>query len=305
MRPIASFLSRPAATAVLCVRSLLNTAQTSRIGGRIYSTAVPDVKKISSTIPILEPPPGAVMPSREDRPLPVLFNSPEAALTRKQLRKRPGVLAIKKGMQSYFTADGRQIPVTVLVVDRVQATCNRTVAQNGYYAVEVGAGARNPRNLTKPELGHLTKLGIPPKAKLAQFRVKDESGLLPVGTNITVDFFQEGQFVDIKGTGKGKGFSGVMKRHGFHGLPASHGVSVAHRSAGSTGGSQDPGRVLKGKKMAGRMGGKSVTTQNIQVVKIFPEIGVMFVKGPVPGPKEAWVRVQDALKKEGVVAPIK
>lgn len=246
----------------------------------------------------MQPPPDARILSRAERPLPVLFNSQEAALSRKQLAGRTGVLAIKKGMQAYYEENGTRVPVTVLVVDRVQVTHVKTSTKEGYFAVQVGAGARNPRNMTKAVIGHLTKNAIPPKAKIAEFRVRDESGLLPVGTPITVDFFKEGQYVDARGIGKGKGYSGVMKRFGFSGLPASHGVSASHRSAGSTGQSQDPGRVLKGKKMSGRMGGEHVTTQNVKVVKVMPEIGVILVKGPVPGPKEGWVSIQDAIKKE-------
>ncbi|KAK9325826.1 translation protein [Lipomyces orientalis] len=255
---------------------------------------------ITTTIPIAAAAPGHRRFKRSELPLPVLFDSPHAALSRKQLPKRTGTIAFKRGMMSIFDENGVRIPVTILQIDRVEVTYVKTLDKHGYFAVQVGAGARQAKNVTKPMLGHFSKAGVAPKKTVAEFRVRDESGLLPITQEITAEHFKEGQFVDIWARSKGKGFSGVMKRHGFSGLPASHGVSVSHRSAGSTGQSQDPGRVLKGKKMAGRMGGDYVTVQNSKVVKIYPEYGLVLVKGPVPGPKYAAVSIQDALKKPDV-----
>ncbi|KAK9333874.1 translation protein [Lipomyces starkeyi] len=255
---------------------------------------------ITTTIPIAPADSGHRRLRRSELPLPVLFDSPQAALSRKQLPKRTGTIAFKRGMMSVFDENGVRIPVTILQIDRTQVTYIKTIDQHGYFAVQLGAGARHAKNVTKPMLGHFSKAGVAPKRIVAEFRVRDESGLLPISHEITAQHFKEGQFVDIWARSKGKGFSGVMKRHGFSGLPASHGVSVSHRSAGSTGQSQDPGRVLKGKKMAGRMGGDNVTVQNSKVVKIYPEFGLVLVKGPVPGPKYAAVSIQDALKKPDV-----
>ncbi|KAK9365470.1 translation protein [Lipomyces kononenkoae] len=253
---------------------------------------------ISNTIPIAPASEsGHRRLKRAELPLPVLFDSPHAALSRKQLPKRTGTVAFKRGMMSVFDENGARIPVTILHIDRAEVTYVKTVEKHGYFAVQVGAGARHPKNISRPMLGHFSKAGVAPKKLVQEFRIRDESGLLPVAHEITAEHFKEGQFVDIWARSKGKGFSGVMKRHGFSGLPASHGVSVSHRSAGSTGQSQDPGRVLKGKKMAGRMGGDYVTVQNSKVVKIYPEYGLVLVKGPVPGPKYAAVAIQDALKK--------
>jgi len=171
------------------------------------------------------------------------------------------------------------------------------VDQHGYWAVQVGSGSKDPRNVTRPMLGHFSKAKVAPKRTVREFRVNGEQGLLPPGTIITPDHFVEGQYVDVRANSKGKGFAGVMKRWGFKGLRASHGVSVSHRSAGSMGQSQDPGRVLPGKKMAGRMGGSRVTVQNVPIIKVDAELGVILVKGPIPGPDKAFVMVQDAIKK--------
>ncbi|KAK9237207.1 translation protein [Lipomyces kononenkoae] len=255
---------------------------------------------ISTTIPIAPADPEHRRLKRAELPLPVLFDSRQAALTRKQLPRRTGAIAFKRGMMSIFDEKGARIPVTILHIDRAQVTYVKTIEKHGYCAVQVGAGARHPKNITRPMLGHFSKAGVAPKKLVQEFRVRDESGLLPIAHEITAEHFKEGQFVDIWAPSKGKGFSGVMKRHGFSGLPASHGVSVSHRSAGSTGQSQDPGRVLKGKKMAGRMGGDYVTVQNSKVVKIYPEFGLVLVKGPVPGPKYAAVSIQDAVKKPDI-----
>ncbi|KAK9478380.1 translation protein [Lipomyces japonicus] len=252
---------------------------------------------ISSSIPIQPPDPNYRFIPRSELPLPVLLDSKEASLARKQLASRTGALAIKRGMTQLFDLSGKVMPVTMLQLDRVQVVQTMTPRTHGYYGVQVGAGARNARNLTAPELGHLAHKGIPPKAELAEFKVKSEAGLLPVGTDITVSHFVVGQFLDVRGISKGKGFAGTMKRHGFHGLRASHGVSRSHRSAGSTGGSQDPGRVLPFKKMAGHMGVDRITVQNVQVLKIIPEHGLILVKGQVPGPKNSFVKIQDAIKK--------
>ncbi|KAK9447224.1 mitochondrial 54S ribosomal protein uL3m [Limtongia smithiae] len=257
-------------------------------------------RKISNTIGVLPPTPDRRIIARSERPLPLLLNSREAALTRKRLPKRTGVLARKCGMMSLFEADGTRVAVTVLEVDRAQVTHIKSVEKEGYFAVQVGVGARKATNLTRPVLGHLARKGVPPKAMIKEFRVRGEEGLLPVGTSIGVDHFTEGQYVDIKGKSKGKGYSGVMKRFHFKGLNASHGVSISHRSGGSTGQSQDPGRVLKFKKMSGRMGGENVTTNNVRVVRVLPEYGLLLVKGAVPGPKKAFVRVCDALRKPDV-----
>ncbi|KAK9467887.1 translation protein [Lipomyces arxii] len=256
---------------------------------------------ISESIAILPVPENYRRLKRSELPLARLFDSREAALERKQLAARTGAVVVKRGMMGMFEPDGTRVPVTVLQLDRAQVTAVKSVDANGYYAVQVGAGQRHHKNVTRPMLGHFWKAGVPPKKVVREFRVKDGNGLMPVATEITVEHFVEGQYVDVWGTGKGKGFSGVMKRHGFTGLPASHGVSAAHRSAGSTGQSQDPGRVLAGKKMSGRMGGKSVTVHNVKVHKVIPEYGLILVKGPVPGPTNGTVCIQDAIKKPDVI----
>ncbi|KAG4305346.1 hypothetical protein PORY_001516 [Pneumocystis oryctolagi] len=233
-------------------------------------------------------------------------------IRQKQIPERPGLLAQKKGifvdiivyfliilgMTCVWTEDGKRIPVTVLQVDRLQVTDIRTKKKNGYDAIQVGAGSRNPRNISKAMLGHFARAKVPPKSKVVEFRISGPISSLNLGTQLFVNHFQEGEFVDIRGKSIGKGFSGVMKRWKFHGLPASHGVSVSHRSAGSIGQSQDPGRVLPGKKMAGRMGGKNVTIQNVPIIKIDNENGLILVKGSVPGPDKAYVTIRDAIKKK-------
>lgn len=200
-------------------------------------------------------------------------------------------------MTAVWTQDGERIPVTVLEVDRLQVIDIRTKKKNGYDAVQVGMGSRNPKNISKAMLGHFARAQVHPKSKLVEFRTKGPVKSLVPGTQLFVDHFQEGAFVDIRGKSIGKGFCGVMKRWKFHGLPASHGVSISHRSAGSMGQSQDPGRVLPGKKMAGRMGGKNVTIQNVPIIKIDHENGLILVKGPVPGPDKGYVTIRDAIKK--------
>jgi large subunit ribosomal protein L3 len=208
-------------------------------------------------------------------------------------------------MTRLFMEDGRQVPVTVLQLDKLQVVAQRTPDRDGYSAVQLGAGTSKVKRVSQPMRGHFAKAKVEPKRKLAEFRV-DPSNLIDVGEEITADHYFEGQFVDISGTSIGKGFAGAMKRHNFRGLEATHGVSISHRSHGSTGQCQDPGRVFKGKKMAGHMGAVRVTTQNLQVVKTDAERGVIMIKGAVPGPKGGWVTVKDAVKKptpENLILP--
>lgn len=217
---------------------------------------------------------------------------------RKWLPLRTGILAQKRGMMPYFdTETGRRIPVTILELNNVEVLMHRTMDKNGYYACQIGYGDRNPNKLNRAILGHFAGCHVNPKAKVAEFRVKDEAGLLPIGTLLKPSFFTEGQYVDARSISKGKGFAGVMKRHNFAGLKASHGTSLAHRHGGSYGQHQDPGRVLPGKKMPGRMGGKQVTIQNVEIVKVDDASNVIWVKGSIPGPKGSYVKLQDAIKK--------
>ena len=209
---------------------------------------------------------------------------------------RTGLIARKLGMTRLFAEDGRHIPVTVLQVENCQVVAQRTVEKDGYSAMQVGVGAPKVKNMTKAMRGHFAKAKVEPKARLGEFRV-DADHLQEVGTEITVDHFIPGQFVDVSGTTIGKGFAGAMKRYGFKGLRASHGVSVNHRSLGSTGQCQDPGKVFKGKKMAGHMGDRRVTTQNLEVVATDRARGLVMIKGAVPGSKGNYVEVRDALKK--------
>jgi len=209
---------------------------------------------------------------------------------------RSGVIAKKLGMTRLFMEDGRQIPVTVLQMENVQVVANRTAEKDGYSAVQLGAGVAKAKNTSKAMRGHFAVAKVEPKRKIAEFRVAPEN-LIEVGEEITADHYAEGQFVDIAGTSIGKGFAGAMKRHNFGGLRASHGVSISHRSHGSTGQCQDPGRVFKGKKMAGHMGAARVTTQNLQVVRTDAERGLLMIKGAVPGSKGGWVTIKDAVKK--------
>jgi large subunit ribosomal protein L3 len=218
---------------------------------------------------------------------------------------RSGVIAKKLGMTRLFMEDGRQVPVTVLQLDGCQVVAQRTPERDGYSAVQLGAGTAKAKRTTAPMRGHFARANVAPKRKLAEFRVSPDN-LIGVGEEITADHYFEGQFVDVAGTSIGKGFAGVMKRHNFGGLRASHGVSISHRSHGSTGQCQDPGKVFKGKKMAGHMGAVRVTTQNLQVVRTDSERGLIMVKGAVPGSKGGWVTIKDAVKKpvpENVVLP--
>lgn len=209
---------------------------------------------------------------------------------------RSGVIAKKLGMTRLFMEDGRQIPVTVLQLDGLQVVAQRTSERDGYTAVQLGAGTAKAKRVPAPMRGHFAKASVAPKRKLAEFRVSAEN-LIEVGEEITADHYFEGQFVDVAGTSIGKGFAGAMKRHNFGGLRASHGVSISHRSHGSTGQCQDPGKVFKGKKMAGHMGAARITTQNLQVVKTDSDRGLIMVKGAVPGSKGGWVTIKDAVKK--------
>ena len=208
---------------------------------------------------------------------------------------RSGVIAKKLGMTRLFMEDGRQIPVTVLQMENVQVVAQRTNERDGYSAVQLGAGSAKAKRVSQAMRGHFAAAKVEPKRKLAEFRVSPEN-LIGVGEEITADHYFAGQFVDIAGTSIGKGFAGAMKRHNFGGLRASHGVSISHRSHGSTGQCQEPGRVFKGKKMAGHMGSVRVTTQNLQVVRTDAERGLIMVKGAVPGSKGGWVTIKVAAK---------
>ncbi len=212
---------------------------------------------------------------------------------------RSGVLAKKLGMTRLFLDDGQQVPVTVLHMDSVQVVAQKTVEKDGYYALQLGAGVAKAKNLTKAMRGHFSATKIEPKSKLVEFRVSEDQ-LIKVGQELTVEHYLEGQYVDVMGTSIGKGFAGAMKRHNFSGLRASHGVSISHRSHGSTGQCQDPGKVFKGKKMAGHMGSSRVTTQNLKIVRTDSDRGILMVKGSVPGSKGAWVAIRDAVKKDPI-----
>lgn len=239
--------------------------------------------------------------------LPTPTTGPAAALKRREntTPHRAGVLAIKKGMTSMFVGKAR-VPCTVLQLDQVQVVANKTRARHGYWAVQVGHGAKNPRGLTGPLLGYYEAKGIAPKAALHEFKVRDEEGLLPVGVQLQPDWFRVGQYVDARAQSRGMGFAGGMKRHGFAGQEASHGNSLNHRTIGTTGPSQGSGsRVLPGKKMPGRMGFEHVTVQNLKVLKVDNELGVVLVSGPVPGPKGRVIQLQDAKKRKAPSKPFR
>jgi large subunit ribosomal protein L3 len=215
------------------------------------------------------------------------------------------VIAKKVGMTRLFMEDGKQVPVTVLQLDGLQVVANRTPEKDGYSAVQLGAGSAKAKRTSKAMRGHFAVAKVEPKRKIAEFRV-DPENLIDVGEEITANHYFEGQYVDVSGTSIGKGFQGAMKRWNFGGLRASHGVSISHRSHGSTGQCQDPGKVFKGKKMAGHMGAARVTTQNLQVVRTDADRGLIMVKGAVPGSKGGWVTIKDAVKKpqpENVIYP--
>jgi len=209
---------------------------------------------------------------------------------------RSGVIAKKMGMTRLFMEDGRQIPVTVLQLDGLQVVAQRTIERDGYTAVQLGAGTAKVKRTSQAMRGHFAAAKVEPKRKIAEFRV-DADAMLSVGEEIIADHYFAGQYVDVAGTSIGKGFAGAMKRHNFGGLRATHGVSISHRSHGSTGQCQDPGKVFKGKKMAGHMGAARVTTQNLEVIKTDSARGLIMVKGAVPGSKGGWVTVKDAVKK--------
>jgi large subunit ribosomal protein L3 len=210
---------------------------------------------------------------------------------------RSGVIAQKVGMTRVFTDGGEHVPVTVLRLAKCQVVAHRTKDKNGYVALQLGSGTRKPKNLTKADRGHFAVAKVEPKRKVAEFRV-EENELIPVGAEITADHFVVGQFVDVTGTSIGKGFAGGMKRWNFHGLRATHGVSVSHRSIGSTGGRQDPGKTFKIKKMPGHLGTERVTTLNLKVVQTDVDRGLILVEGAVPGAKGGWITLRDAVKKK-------
>ena len=209
---------------------------------------------------------------------------------------RTGVIAKKVGMTRLFQEDGRHVPVTVLALEGCQVVSHRTSDRDGYFALQVGSGEAKEKNVAKPQREHFAKAEVGLKMRVAEFRVESEEGLLPVGATITADHFVAGQKVDVTGHTQGKGFAGAMKRWGFGGLRATHGVSISHRSHGSTGNRQDPGRVFKNKKMAGHMGDRQRTQQNLEVVRTDAERGLIFVRGSVPGSKNSWMVVRDAVK---------
>jgi large subunit ribosomal protein L3 len=209
---------------------------------------------------------------------------------------RSGVIAQKVGMTRLFTEAGEHVPVTVLRLAQCQVIAHRSKDKDGYVALQLGAGSRKVKNVSKPERGRFAVAKVEPKRKLAEFRVSEDA-VIPVGAEITADHFVVGQFVDVTGTSIGKGFAGGMKRWNFAGLRASHGVSISHRSIGSTGGRQDPGKTFKNKKMPGHLGVERVTTLNLRVVRTDVERGLILVEGAVPGAKGGWITVRDAVKK--------
>ena len=210
---------------------------------------------------------------------------------------RTGLIAQKLGMTRRFAEDGAHIPVTVLAVGGCQVVAQRTEERDGYNALQLGSGQVKVKNLSKSVRGHFAKAKVEPKRKLAEFRV-DAEAMVDVGAELSADHFVDGQKIDVTGISIGKGFAGAMKRHNFGGLRASHGVSISHRAHGSTGQCQDPGKVFKGKKMAGHMGAEQVTTQNLTVVASDVERGLIFVKGAVPGHDQGFVTLKDAVKRQ-------
>ena len=208
---------------------------------------------------------------------------------------RTGVIAKKVGMTRLFQEDGRHVPVTVLALEDCQVVSVRTDDKDGYTALQVGSGEAKQKNVNKPQREHFAKANVPMKRKVAEFRVSEDA-LVEVGSTIAASHFVAGQMVDVTGHTQGKGFAGAMKRWGFGGMRATHGVSISHRAHGSTGQRQDPGRVFKNKKMAGHMGDRQRTQQNLEIVQTDAERGLLFVKGSVPGHKGAWLLVKDAVK---------
>src|SRR5688500_10803396 len=210
---------------------------------------------------------------------------------------RTGVLAKKVGMTRLFQEDGRHVPVNVLALEDCQVVSHRTADRDGYVAVQLGAGEAKQKNVAKPQREHFVTVEVALKARVAEFRLDSEDALLPVGATITADHFIAGQYVDITGHTQDKGFAGAMKRWNFGGMRATHGVSVSHRSHGSTGNRQDPGRTFPGKKMAGHLGEEVVTTQNLTVFRVDAERGLIMIKGAVPGHEGTWVKIRDSIKK--------
>jgi large subunit ribosomal protein L3 len=218
---------------------------------------------------------------------------------------RSGVIAQKLGMTRVFTDGGEHVPVTVLKLDNCQVVAHRSADKDGYVALQLGTGQRKAKNVSKAMRGHFAKSKVEPKRKVAEFRVSEDA-LIPVGAELTADHFVVGQYVDVTGKSVGKGFAGGMKRWNFGGLRASHGVSVSHRSIGSTGGRQDPGKTFKNKKMPGHMGDRTITTLNLKVVRIDPDRGLLLIEGAVPGSKGGFIMVRDAVKRplpEGAPKP--
>src|SRR5690606_2388521 len=209
---------------------------------------------------------------------------------------RTGVIAKKVGMTRLFQDDGRHVPVTVLALENCQVVSHRTLERDGYVALQVGSGEAKQKNVAKPQREHFAKAEVALKQRVAEFRLENENALLPVGSTISAEHFFAGQKVDITGHTQGKGFAGAMKRWGFGGMRASHGVSITHRAHGSTGQRQDPGRVFKNKKMAGHMGDRQRTQQNLEIVRTDAVRGLIFVRGSVPGTKNSWLLVRDAVK---------
>jgi large subunit ribosomal protein L3 len=209
---------------------------------------------------------------------------------------RTGVIAKKVGMTRLFQEDGRHVPVTVLALEDCQVVSHRTADRDGYFAVQLGAGEAKHKNVNKPQREAFAKADVSLKMRVAEFRVEGEDGLVPVGSHISAEHFVAGQKVDVTGHTQGKGFAGAMKRWGFGGMRATHGVSISHRAHGSTGNRQDPGRVFKGKKMAGHMGDRQRTQQNLEIVRTDAARGLIFVKGSVPGSENGWLLVRDAVK---------
>lgn len=210
---------------------------------------------------------------------------------------RTGLIAEKLGMTRLLTEKGEHIPMTLLKVDNCQVVGTKVAEKDGYTAVQLGVGVAKVKRVSKAMRGHFAKAKVEPKRKLVEFRVSDDA-LLKMGDQLTVDHFLMGQYVDVTGTSIGKGFAGVMKRHNFGGLRASHGVSVSHRSHGSTGQRQDPGKVFKGKKMAGHLGNEQVTVQNLEIVLTDPEKGLLGIRGAIPGNPGGYVLIRDAVKKK-------
>ncbi len=216
---------------------------------------------------------------------------------------RSGLIAKKLGMSRVFSEDGAHIPVTVLQLDGCHVVGQKTMDKDGYCAVQLGAGKAKVSRTSKAMRGHFAKAKVEPRRKVVEFRVSDDC-LLDVGAELSAEHFIPGQKVDVAGISIGKGFAGAMKRHNFGGLRATHGVSISHRSHGSTGQCQDPGKVFKGKKMAGQMGARRATTQNIEVVRVDAERGLVLVRGAVPGSKGSWIEIRDAIKGAGADVPM-